>query len=334
MRRRSASRYGVVLLAGTVGCAPIISAGRPDRPPRRAVTVSEAASALCIRSATGRDQPYREELPGAVTDPRRAVHLAGFSPEVRRVAQAAGLEPRLAELMRDRRARGGRPSLTSLALRQAIEAHLGSLGMQGIAVEFEAECNIALIRQTLNELEGDDRSRQFALAVSSLVIGAASAAGAGAWELAGSNTNGPLALGIAGGSASALLAAASFLPRRRAVVFMHEHNLLTPIMRGTDPERFYSTFVFRLLTLPSVTAKPNPRDRLLAEWRDLMDGAIPARERAQAEAVLFGEGGVYDGNLLAVRRRMFEMLESTIDGLSRDVDLLNTAVHEALDGAS
>jgi hypothetical protein len=50
--------------------------------------------------------------------------------------------------------------------------------------------------------------------------------------------------------------------------------------------------------------------------------------------VLFGEGGVYDANLLAVRRRMFEMLESTIDGLSRDVDLLNTAVHEALDGAS
>jgi len=45
-------------------------------------------------------------------------------------------------------------------------------------------------------------------------------------------------LAVAGGSASALLAATSFFPRRRAVVFMHEHNLLAPIVRGTDPDRF------------------------------------------------------------------------------------------------
>jgi len=329
--RGLAARSGVVLLAGAVGCAPVVSAGRPGRPPRHAVTVSEAASARCVRGAPGRDRPYREELPGAVTDPQLSVHLERFSPEVRRAAQAAGVEPRLASLMRERRAGGGRPSLAVLSLRQGIEARLASLETQLITVEFEAECTIALIKQTLEQLDADERSRQLALAISSLVLGAASATAAGVWDVQGTDSNGPLMVGIAGGSASALLAGAAFFPRRRAVVFMHEHNLLAPIVRGSDVDHLYPTFVFRLLTLPSVTTEPTPRDRLLAEWHDLLAEAIPTNERARAEAVLFGDGGVYDANLLALRQRLFETLESTVDSLARDVDLLNTAVHGALD---
>jgi len=331
MQRGRASRQGVVLLATAVGCAPVISAGRPVQPPRDAVTVSETAAARCVRGAPGRDSPYRENLPGAVADPQLAVHLEGFSPEVRRAAHSAGIEPRLASLMRERRVRGGQPSLALLAMRQAIEAQLASLETQLITVEFEAECSIALIKQTLEQLDAHERSRQLTLAVVSLVIGAASATAAGIWDVSGTDSNGPLALGIAGGSASALVAAATFFPRRRPVVFMHEHNLLAPIVRGSDVDRLYPTFVFRLLTLPSVTAEPTPRDRLLAEWHDLMDEAIPADDRARAEAVLFGDGGVYDGDLLALRQRLFETLESTVDSLARDVDLLNAAVHGALD---
>jgi len=94
---------------------------------------------------------------------------------------------------------------------------------------------------------------------------------AGVWDLSRTDSNGPLALGIAGGSTSALAAAAAFFPRRRPAFFMHEHNLLAPIVRGADVDRLYPTFVFRLLTLPSVTAEPTPRDRLLAEWDEIMD---------------------------------------------------------------
>jgi hypothetical protein len=279
----------------------------------------------------GPDKPYHEQLPGAVSEPELAVHLERFSPEVRRAAQAAGIEPRLASLLRERAATGNQPSVALLSMRQALEAQLGSLGMQLITVEFEAECMIALIKQKLEELDADERSTQLALAISSLVVGATAAIAAGVWELKVPNSNAPPAVGIAGGSASALLAAATFLPKRRAVVFMHEHNLLAPIVRGEDVDNLYPTFVFRLLTLPHVTGAPTPRETLLAEWRQLIAETVPTDERELAEAVLFGDGGVYDAELLGLRQRLFETLESTADSLARDIDLLNAAVHRALD---
>jgi hypothetical protein len=331
MRIYAAPSLGLVLLAGSVGCASVVSPGRPTHPPRHAVTLSEVESSRCVRGAPGRNTPYHEQLPGAVSEPELAVHLERFSPEVRRAAQAAGIEPRLALLLRERATAGDEPSVAILSMRQELEAQLGSLGTQLLTVEFEAECMIALIKQMMDKLEADERSRQLALAVSSLVVGATAATAAGVWELAGDDSNGPVAVGIAGGSASALLGAATFLPKRRSVVFIHEHNLLTPIVSGEDVDNLYPTFVFRLLTLPHVTGAPTPRETLLAEWRRLIAETLPADERERAEAVLFGNGGVYDAELLALHQRLFETLESTADSLQRDIDLLNAAVHGALD---
>jgi hypothetical protein len=258
-------------------------------------------------------------------------HLARFTPEVRRIAQAAGIELRLASLLREQAATSGHPSLELLSSRQALEAQLGSLGTQLLTVEFEAECMIALIKQTLADLEEDKRVTQLALAVSSLVVGATAATAAGVWDLKDGDSKGPIAIGIAGGSASALLAAAAFLPKRHSVVFMHEHNLLTPIASGEDPDKLYPTFVFGLLALPHASGAPTPRETLLAEWQELIAKAIPTDERDRAEAVLFGDGGIYDAKLITLRQRLFETLESTADSLARDIDLLSTAVHGALD---
>ena len=330
MNLHAALGLALVLL---VGCGPVASPGRPTHPPRHAVTLSEVETARCVRGAPGRDQPYREELPGAVSDPELLAHLARFSPDVRRAAQAAGVEHRLASLMRVRDAADGEPSVELLSMRQALEAQLGSLGTQLLTVEFEAECIIALIKQTLTELDEDKRSTQLALTISSLVVGATAAIAAGVWDLKSTDSKGPIAVGIAGGSASALLAAAAFLPKRQAVVFMHEHNLLAPIARGEDIDDLYPTFVFRLLALAHVTGAPTPRDTLLAEWQRLIEETVPTNERDQAEALLFGEGGVYDAELLALRQRLFETLESTADSLARDIDLLNAAVHGVLDEA-
>jgi hypothetical protein len=295
------------------------------------VTLSEVESSKCVRGAPGRDKPYHEQLPGAVSEPELAAYLERFSPEVRRVAQAAGIEPRLASLLRERAATGNQLSVALLSMRQALEARLVALGTQLLTVEFEAECVIALIQQTEEKLEADERSTQLALGVSSLVVGATAATAAGVWELKSTDSNGPVAVGIAGASASALLAAATFLPRRRAIVFMHEHNLLTPIVRGEDVDNLYPTFVFRLLTLPTVAGGLTPRETLLAEWQELIEKRVPTDERERAEAVLFGDGGVYDAELLALRQRLFETLESTADSLARDIDVLNAAVHGALD---
>lgn len=332
--RLAAPLLVAALLGGGAGCAPQVSVGRPTRTPRRAVVMSEADHARCVRGAPGRASPYRDDLPGAETDPTRAAYLEALSPEARRAAVAAGVEPLLASLLHERALSGGEPTLAILAKRQALEARLGSLGSQLLTVEFEAECTIARIQTTLGELDEDERARQLGLAVASLIVGAGTATAAGIWDLTGQSARGPAILGIAGGSASTVIGAATFVPRPRSVVFVHEHNLLRPIVEGEDPERLYPTFVFRLLTLPTVDGSPTPREVLLAEWRATIAHAVPEDERERAEAVLFGVGGVYDPELLAVRQRLFESLESGADALARDIDRLLSASHALLDAPS
>jgi hypothetical protein len=44
----------------------------------------------------------------------------------------------------------------------------------------------------------------------------------------------------------------------------------------------------------------------MREWQRIIDEAIPADDRAIARTVLYGRGGVYDGDLLDVRERMYD----------------------------
>lgn len=141
-------------------------------------------------------------------------------------------------------------------------------------------------------------------------------------ELSSNGGNGPAALVIGGGAASAALGLAAFVPERRAVVFPHERNLLAPIVSGEDPEGLYPTFVFRMLTTPEPSHGDTQREEILEDWARILDEEIAPEQQALAERVLYGDGGLYDERLVDVRERMFDVLESHVNAVDRELELL------------
>ncbi|MBC8072514.1 MAG: hypothetical protein IAG13_29595 [Deltaproteobacteria bacterium] len=296
--------------------------GVPAKSSRASVRIDPSETADCQRT-TGRQRGFEEvELAGPVTDPELAAFLVEVPVAVRRTAQAVGLEPVLAALLRDKATSGEQRSLERVSMRLQVVMRMSSLEIELAALLFEADCTGDQMEAALRELDQRNARRELAFTISSIAIGAAAGIGAGAWSLGSDDVRGPAALGIGGGVASAGLGIAALVPARGKVVFPHARNLFVPIVTGEDPQGLYPRFVFRLLTATRDLGGPTARDELLAEWERIIADEVPASRRELARAVLFGEGGVYDGDLVDVRERMFDALESQLNAFDRELELL------------
>lgn len=302
------------LALALAACAALPRAELPAEPPRGAIRVDAAELGECAR----RRDPVDLELDDAPLSPDLELHLAQVPAEILRIAGAAGIRRLLAELLR---ARADTASAAPLVLQLQLVTRLSALEIEVASLLFEAQCVGNQMESTLRELEGLQRRREVALTVTSILVGAAAATAGGIWDLRGGDPRGPAALGIAGGAASASLGLAAFLPERRAVVFPHPRNLLAPIAAGEDPDRLYPAFVFRLLAAREVDGRPSPREAILEDWSRIL-ADLPSARRSAAEAVLYGGGGLYDARLVDVRERMFDVLESHLNAIDHDLELL------------
>lgn len=282
---------------------------------RGAVWMDPEETKECARLGSHHDAP----LDGPVEDPELAAFLRDVPPEVRRVAQGAGVEPLLAEVLR---AGASEAEGAPAAMKLELVMRLSSLEIQLAALLFEADCVGDQMEAALRELERRQRAREVGLTVSSILVGAVAATAGGIWELSGSGGNRPAALMIGGGAASAALGLAAFVPERRAVVFPHERNLLAPIVTGEDPDGLYPTFLFRMLTTPELHDGGTQREEIIEDWARILDEEVAPEQRARAEAALYGSGGIYDERLLSVRERMFDVLESHVNAVDRELELL------------
>lgn len=297
--------------------------------------MSEAEGTRCIRAENGPESPFGEALPGPETDPELLGYLDALSPDARRTAAAAGLQPSIARLLRERDRSDGRPTLELLALRQRVDERLAALPSQMLALEFECECMIAVLERVLARHEKEERNRQFSFTIASLVAGAGFSLGAGAWDLANSHAenpgydDGPLVTALVGAAVVTGLSVAALAPSQRVIAVSHAHNILLPIARGEDARGVYPLFVFRMLTLPTTSGEPTPREDLLARWNEMIDNAA-AGDRALLERLLFGTGGIYDADAVRLRVTLLAELETTLDSLARHVDELTRALRVAL----
>ncbi len=325
----------VLVVSVSSGCGVTPRVGRPpEMAGPGTLEVSERAADRCIHGATGRDSLYRLELPGPVTDPALVAAVAQFPASVRRTAVAAGLEPLLANILieRERSMQQGAPTPELLAMRDELAARMYTLETQLTAMEFEVDCVRALINARLSDYAERETDRQVALTIGSLVVGAAAALAAGIWDLANSETahpdvpEGPLLVGIAGAVGTTAFGTAVLVPEPQPIVYEHAHNVLEPVHRGADDDFVFPTFVFRLLTLPTAEGGPTPRDQLLSTWSTMIEDDVPSEQRALAEQILYGRGGVYGPRLLTLHQALLEELGATLDGLARDIDMLASSI--------
>ena len=304
------------------GCATLISTSMPARSPRSAVVVDPVEAADCLRTSARRQGFGYASLDGPVDDPELLTYLDTVPMDVRQTARAAGLEPILAKLLQAQASASDEAPISSVAMRLQVVMRISSLEIQLASLLFEADCTGDQMEAVLLELDQRAGKRELAFTIASIAVGAIVGVGAGIWDLSGTDSKGPAALGIAAGVATAGLGIVALVPKRGQVIFPHDHNLFVPIIQGEDPDRLYPPFVFRLLTTQRTADGRTPRDQLLANWRNIILDSIPAANRHLAESVLYGKGGVYDGALVDVRERMFDALESQLNAFDQDLEVL------------
>jgi hypothetical protein len=298
------SRSALAAFVTSLGCAPII-AELPKHEPRRALEIDELELDACRR--LGDDLDYEILAP-----PQGPLPAFPLPDEIRNIASIAGVLPMFAALHE--------PGDDHLAVRLQLVMRLSALEIQVSSLLFEAQCVGAQIDAMLVELGERQDRYEFAMTVASISLGALVAAGGGVWDLK-VDSDDPAILIIAGGVASAGLGLAAFIPERRPVVFEHHRNLLAPIASGEDPDEVLPPFVFVFATTPDEQGR-TLRDELLSDWREVIADNYPADQRALVESILFGEGGLYDAKLLDVREQLLDILETHVDGINQELELL------------
>lgn len=273
------------------------------------MAIDSAETRHCLRLATGFDDE-RDEIGPAPPMPS----TSGIAPEILRTARAAGVEHvlMLAQDESDER---------TVEKRLELFTRLSSLEIQLGALLFEADCVGDQLEAAIGRLDDRQRKQEIGLAAASIIVGAGAAIGGGVYEIREHAPIGIPIIGIVGGVAAAGLGIGAFMPGRVPVTYRHPRNLLRPIVEGEDPDGLYPVFVFRMLMVPLPDGEASPRDALLADWRRIL-ADVPAKQRAIAEQVLYGDGGVYDGDLVATRERMFDALESHLHSIERELELL------------
>lgn len=306
----------LVLLSVGLCCAAC--AGRSDA----STTAAERAGIPEHEPSCARNipvvSPYRMPLAEPVSDPEGMKMLDVLPPEARRTARAAGLEPLLLELMRSKHA-GSR----NLELRHELTLRLLAFDSQLTSLSFETECTRRHIADIADDLDGREAGRQLFLATTSLVVGAGTGISAGVLDLAGSQSIVSAALAVAGGVVVAGLGVTALSVPRREVVLDHHHNLLRPIVTGSDPEHFYPTFVFRMLTAQYPGDDTTPSVNLRADFDDALR---PYSDPSHVRAIVYGDGGAYTRSLLASREHMLHQLQFAVQGVARSLELLDRAL--------
>lgn len=324
MTGKHVSRPTAALLVAAISgaCASVVRPSLPRERPTAAIVIDPGEAADCMRTTAGRGGVGYAPLEAPLADPAELALLDVVPADVRRVAQAAGLERSLAALLRLQASAPEERSIALVATRLQVVTRMSALEIELAALLFEADCTGDQMERALLELDRRTRKQQLMLTIASIAVGAVAGVGAGLWDLRGTESRGPAILGITGGAASAVLGLTALAPKRDRVIFPHPRNLFVPIVTGEDPERLYPPFVLRLLSAPRSAGGPTPREQLLAVWQQIVDEAVPPDERALARAVLLGSGGVYDGDLVDVRERMYDALESQLSAIDRDLELL------------
>lgn len=307
-----------------IGCAPTNQTIRDSQNPNVLPPVDEQRF-QCSREPMPADSPYRMPLSREETDPALAAQLDVLPPRARRTALAAGLEPLLARILQARAA-ATEPDFALLEREHELELRLNALSAQVSAVEFEARCTSQALQQVEANFLAREQARQVKLATLSLMAGAVLASAAGVWALAEDDSHGPVVLGIVGGGVAAGVGTYALIREEHPIRIVHQPNRLTPIERGKDPEHLYPTFVFRMLTYPLPAQAPSPRDALLTSWQRELEEALPRSETAAAAELLRGGGGRYEDVRLALRARRFQELELAVQGIARDLELLDRSL--------
>lgn len=301
----------LLLGGGASGCA----AGR--------LSTIEARHALDLDRCTPRPT-WPPSIPEQLEPPlgeseRRA--LEQVPPEVLRVIVAGRMQEPVARLLRLRADPAADP-VERVRVEIELERRMRSLTTELAATRFEVDCVGDQLESVRERLERVTSGRETDLTVASIALGALAGVVGGVWDLASDDARGPAWVQIVGGTASAALGIAALVPAKHALVLRHPRNLLAPIALGSDAERLYGTFVWRLLSSAPAGAEQVLRETIVERWRVALSERFGGDDLERHLALQVGDGGRYDADTLDAREALFDILENEVDAMVRELERL------------
>lgn len=262
------------------------------------------AVATTGRLARARDAMECARVPEEVRSaPGRTDHTSGsltveMPDAVRRVAEVARIDD------------------ATLADRIGVIERVLLLRTELDSAEAELGCLDDQLENLQEELEERESQFELTFTLASIAVGALAGVVGGILQLTDPDGASSPIVGIAGGVASASLGVVAFWPPRGSVELVHRRNLLRTIAApGPLEGGALSGFIARSLDAPR--RERSPRELLRAAWRDILSELDPA-----SRAILFGDGGTYDRDMLRLREVALEELELEIEQIRQDLELL------------
>lgn len=250
----------------------------------------------------------------------RAV-LETVAPDLRRVVHAGRLEHALAQLLLERQSRGlAYTPLESVSEFILIQDRLRALSVEITAAGVEIDCLGDRLESLGSSLHQRRAEREVRLTVWSIAIGALAGIAAGVWDLRARDSDGPAWVAITGGTIAAGLGIAGLATPKYEVWIEHERNPLLPVWTGSDPDRIFGTFSWRMLNSVPPQSEQTPRERLVESWKELVSRTVADDRIPPLRDLLLGRGGRYDLTSLAIREAMLDSLESELEGLHRELE--------------
>jgi hypothetical protein len=235
-------------------------------------------------------------------------------------ANAVGILPLLQELaaLEDGRQQ---PSLAytvrQLELRQRITNQIALVSAAVASVAAELDCEGERADQVGAYLENQDDRRTQRLNVLSITIGAASGIGTTVFE----EKRTQYVLGIGGGLAAAGLGLLTLYGGHQTE-FLHARNLLTDVWQEQPVATTYPPHVWYMLREPgfSNSGQTSIAHNTRQRWQQRKELANPSSKAGQQlTALLFGNGGQYSAEQLALRADMLNELQSAVHLLNQEL---------------
>jgi hypothetical protein len=251
-----------------------------------------------------------------------------FSTRALGIAYAAGALPSLEALEESMALGGSEGASRGRARTEQITRQLQIAHQQAAALEAELDCEGERAAQLREFMEEREARGVRTLTVASITAGGASAVATALLGRYAAGSVAEMVVGIAGGLSSAGLGLGIFFVRERRR-FNHERNLLAEIWQGPARSDVYPPVVWYYLTQRefSNTGVRSIRENVVARWSRFEHvSREAAAERARRERLLFGHGGVYSADDLAIRVALLEQTRAAVALLDQEIDRLQREV--------
>lgn len=245
-------------------------------------------------------------------------------------ANAAGLLPPLRQLLAlettARQQPGPAAELAVLRQRQYILARVSLLSATVASVAAELDCEGERADQVAGYLSQQNSRRTQRLNVLSFLSGGVSSAGT---IIVGSSA-GQYAFGVGGGLLTAGLGLLT-LRKGYTAEFAHPRNALTDVWTGQPGSTVFPPSLWYMLSDPAFSNKGEHSiaDNTRQRWQTYDQFGQPGTPAGKAqEALLFGKGGTYSADQLALRANMLNELQAAVRLLNQELQGLLLVLSE------